>query len=1195
MNRVLTTVVAVFASAVCALAQNATGTLDGRVVDATGAAVPGARVTIENQATNVHLTIPTNAEGRFYNAYLLPGTYTVTVEKQGFSKYVQSGIVLDVQQTIAVVCTLKVGDVSATVEVTANTAQLSTETSTVATTIGTKGIVDLPIQGRSPMSLATLVPGVIPSAGSNSPWISGGRNDYNDVTIDGTSVIVPENNVSHLQIGYIPIEDSVAEFSVVTNSLAPEYGRTGGGTINIATRGGTNNLHFTLFEFFRNDKLNANSWGNIRAGVGRSIVRYNQFGGSMGGPIVIPHIYNGRSKTFFFVSEQSTRQPTGQTPTYNVPTPAMRQGIFTGLTNGAGGGAGQPITVFDPATVGPNAACPSSQPNCWRQPFPNNVIPASRFDPVAAKLMTFWPLPNSPGTVTNQALQDNNWHTIGSATSPSDQIDARIDHNFSEKFRMFARGSNQWGVNSNFNAFGNAGTPTGTGDGPVVYYNRNITVNAVYLLSPSTVLNFNYGFARDYSVHTPFSQGTTPSSLGFPAAINSVIDNPEFPQISITGNTPGNSVTGNISGYSLGQASYTSLKDFPYSHIFRGDLTKVFGKHTLKMGGVWEKLFVNFTQLGSPDGQYSFGSGYTQQNASAGTSTTQGNGFATFLLGLPSNNGNDLQYSYSTATASTYSGGYFQDDWKVTQRLTLNLGVRYDVDTPRTERYNRLSYFDLSAPSPLQGKVQSSATCPNCGNLYGAMMFVGTPGAKYGRHQTPTDLNNWAPRIGFAYNPFKSTVLRGAYGILYAPSMLQAAGTSGSSGTEGFTGGTALNTTLDNGTSFAASLSNPFPNGLIRPLGATAGPISGALTDIGGSIGDSFFIDYVNPVIQQWNFNVQQQMIGNWVIQAGYLGSKGQHLPDGESSMTYNQLPDSYLALGTNLLQNVPNPFYGIIQNPTSIYASPTIQARYLLAAYPQYQGVNAFRKPQANSIYHSFILSAEHRYNNGFTALISFTAAKLIDDASQVVSYIGQAGTKQDFYCRKCERSVSSQDVPRRLVVSGTYELPVGRNRHFFGSMPKGADMVFGGWQINGISTFQKGIPVAIGNGGNSANIGAPGIRPTDNGQNPQRTGSIGDRLTQYFNQSVFSQTPNYAFGNVGRFLPNVRQPGVHNLDASLFKNFHPLERVNMQFRAEAYNFTNSPTWGGLGTTVNNPSTFGIITSKSGNRTLQLAIKVIY
>jgi len=1185
MYRFLSLAAAALGLLMCAHAQNATGTLDGRVTDASTAAVPAASVTIENPATNVHWTMETNAEGRFYQRYLQPGTYRITVEKTGFRKYVQNDILLNVEQTVTLNIPLEVGDVSTTVEVESSAAQLSTESSTVATTVNSKAVLDLPLGGnRSPMSLVTLVPGVVPSTGSNSPWISGGRNDYNDVTIDGTSVIVPENNVSHLQIGYLPNEETVLEFSVVTNSLAPEYGRTGGGTINIATRGGTNQVHFTLFEFFRNNVLNSNSWGNNRNGLARGIVRYNQFGGTVGGPVYIPHVYNGKNRTFFFVSEQSVRTPGAVADTGSVPTDAMRQGIFTGLTNGSGGGGGQPVTIYDPATAAPNSACPSAQPSCFRQPFPNNVIPQNRFDPVAVKLMTYWPEPNCPGCVTNPALQTGNWKTQGVANNPYDQIDTRIDHNFSEKFRMFARGSNQSGLSSDFNGFGNVGTPFGSG--PTNYYNRNVTANAIYTFNPTTIFNFNYGFARDVSVHTAFSHGTKPSSLGFPSAIDSVVDGYEFPQISLSGN---------IAGYNLGQASYTTLNDRPYSHIVRADLTKVFARHTFKMGGTWEKLFVNFTQLGSPDGQYSFGSSYTQQNTSQGTSTTQGNGMATFLLGLPSNNGSDLQYTFSAATASAYAGGYFQDDFKVNPKLTINLGVRYDVDIPRTERYNRLSYFDINAVSPLQGMVQSSAICPNCGNLKGAMEFVGTPGAAYGRHQTPTDMNNWAPRIGFAYNLFSKTVIRGAYGILYAPSMLQAAGTSGTSGTEGFTGGTALNTTLNSGQTFVASLSNPFPNGLIRPLGSAPGPISGTLTDIGGGVQDSYFIDYVNPMIQQWNFNIQQEIKGQWLVQAGYLGSKGQHLPDGESSITFNQLPASDLALGSNLTAQVPNPFYGIIKNPTSTYANPTVSANLLLDTYPQYSGVSAFRKPMANSNYQSFILSVEHRYRNGISMLASYTIAKLLDDASQVVNYIGQAGTKQDTYCRKCEKSVSSQDVPQRFVTSFNYELPFGRSRKYLTSIPKAADFVLGGWQMNGILTFQKGIPIAIGNGGNTTGINSPGIRPTDNGQNPARGGRIADRLNEYFVQSDFSQTPNYTFGNVGRFLPNVRQPGAHNLDFSLFKNFRPIERMNIQFRAEAFNFTNSPTWNAPGTTVNNVSTFGIVTSASGSRTVQLALKLIY
>ena len=812
------------------------------------------------------------------------------------------------------------------------------------------------------------------------------------------------------------------------------------------------------------------------------------------------------------------------------------------------------------------------------------MIPQNRSHPVAQKLMTFWPEPNCASCVTNPALQTNNWKTQGVANSPYDQVDSRLDQYFNQKFRMYARYSNQSGNNTDFNGFGNVGTPFGSG--PVTYYNRNATVNAIYNFTPTTLLNISYGFARDVSIRLPFSYGTTPSSLGFPSSINSVVDDDEFPQIG---------VSGNVAGYNLGQSSYTTLKDIPYAHVLRADLTKVLNKHTLKMGGTLEKMFVNFTQEGSPDGQYSFGSSYTQQNTSLSTSTTQGSAFATFLLGLPSNNSGDLQYTFSAATSSWYVGGYFQDDWKVNRKLTLNLGIRYDVDTPRTERYNRLSYFDINAPSTLQGMVQSSATCPNCGDLQGAMEFVGTPGAAYGRHQTPTDMHNWAPRIGFAYHILQNTVVRGAYGVLFAPSVMQASGTSGTSGMEGFTGSTALNTTLNNGQTFVASLSNPFPNGLIRPQGAAQGPISGTLTDIGNTISDSYFNDYVNPMIQQWNFTVQQQVKTSWLLQGGYLGSKGQHLPDGESDTNYDQLPDSDLSLGNSLLATVANPFYGIIQNPTSIYAQPTIQANYLLGRYPQYQGLESFRKPTANSNYQSGIFSVQHRYKSGLTMLASYTVSKLLDDASQVVTYIGPAGSKQDSYCYKCDKSVSAQDVPQRFVLSTTYEVPIGRKRAYLSTLPRAADFVLGGWQMNGILTFQKGLPIQLSNGGNTTGLNSPGIWASDNGQNPARSGAIANRLNEYFVQSDFYQTPNFTFGDVGRFLPNVRGPGTHDLDFSLFKAFHATEKLQIQFRAAAFNFTNSPTWNGPGTTVNNPSTFGIITSASGNRTLQLALKLIY
>ena len=1148
-----------------AFGQSATGVLDGRITDTAGGVIPGAKVTILNSDTGVRQALTSNGEGRFYQNFVQPGNYSVTVEMKGFNRHVENSIRVDIEQTVTLPIVLKAGDVATTVEVTASGAHLSTESSTVSTVIGTRAIVDLPLNGRNPLSLATLAPGVIPGGGGSTPWISGGRNATNEITIDGTSVILPENNVSNLQTGYTPIEDSVAEFSLVTNALAAEYGRTGGGVINVATRGGTNRVHFSAYDFLRNSDLDTNTWSNNRNGVKLAAFQRNQFGGTVGGPITLPKIYNGANRTFFFFSYQSTLSRQGTQSSATVPIQSWLNGDFSNLKNGAG----QPIVIYDPLTAADNGTG-----TYVRQAFPGNIIPANRFDPVALNIAKYFPASNA--VATNAFTNQNNFFASGKSPSNDNKLDSRVDHNFSDKFRLYARGSYDTSRGTPLNGYGNAGTSIGDGINNSQQY--NITTNGIYTFTPSTVLSFNYGFARNVSIRYPFSEGTTPASLGFPTALSAVagINNYEFPNITFGGNT-------NISN--LGQSTYTTLKNTPTSHNLRADLSKVAGKHSLKLGGEWRKLFLNFTQFGQPDGQYNFSSSYTQQTVGASSSTTQGNGFASFLLGIPGSG--SITHSFDAATASAYAGFYAQDDWKITSKLTVNLGLRWDVDTPRTERYNRLSYFDPSAPSPIAGSVASSAICPSCGTLKGAMKFVTADN----RHQTPTDLNNWGPRIGFAYNFLPKTVLRGGYGILYSPSVMQAAGTSGSAGTEGFQSTTNMQVSYDNGRTIAAYLRNPFPNGFNLPTGTSAG----AATDLGLTVQDSFFSDYQNPMVQQWNANVQQELKGNWIVTVGYLGSKGNHLIDGESSMNYDQLPGSYLALNTRLVQSVPNPFYGIITTPNSVFAQPTILARYLLSPYPQYTGLNAYRKPAANSIYHSLTISAEHRFSKGFQTLISFTGGKLIDDSSQVVNYLGASGAKQDFYNRAADRSVSAQDVSKRLVVSGTYELPVGKGRAFLASAPKAVNLVLGGWQLNGIATFSKGTPLQISNGGNNTNIGAANQRPNNNGTSAAKSGAIADRLTSYFNQSVFSQAPAYTFGNVGRFLPDVRGPGIHNLDASLFKNFHLTETFNLQLRAEAFNFTNSPTWNSPGTNVTDLANFGIITGASGQRQIQLAIKINY
>jgi hypothetical protein len=605
--------------------------------------------------------------------------------------------------------------------------------------------------------------------------------------------------------------------------------------------------------------------------------------------------FNGQNRTFFFFSEQSVRARNGASATATVPIDAWRVGDFSDLRNGAG----QLVTLYDPLQVGPDGS---------RLPFPGNKIPLDRFSAVARNLLQYWPKPNA--APTNAFTFQNNYFLSGKSPSRNDKFDSRLDHAFSDRFRLWSRGSYEHSQSEPLNGFGNIGTSSG--DGPQNSYNYNVAVNAVYTFSPRLIANFNYGVGRRNYTRFPFSRGLDIRTLGFP---QNVYDSAtrlglEFPRFDFGGNT-------NIS--SLGQATFTTLLDRDLAHAMRGDLTKILGRHTIKFGGEFRKLFLNFTQLGQPDGQYSFGSQWTQRaGGTSTTSTTQGNGFASFLLGIP--NSGTIQHTFDIASASEYYGIYFQDDWKLTQRLTLNLGLRWDLDTPHTERFNRLSYWDAEAPSPIAGKV------PGFPNLKGAMKFVTSDH----RRQVPMDLNNWGPRFGFAYQVNSKTVFRGAYAMMYAPSVLQAAGTSGSSGTQGFQSSTPMIVSTDN-TNILASLGNPFPNGFNFPLGSVAGPTSGPSTQLGLDIGESFFIDWRNPAIQQWNANLQRELPGAWVIEAAYLGSKGQHLPDGESSMQYNQLPTSYFSLGDKLLNNtanqVPNPFFGIITNPTAARTTRSRQA----------------------------------------------------------------------------------------------------------------------------------------------------------------------------------------------------------------------------------------------------------------------------
>lgn len=1140
----------------CVPGQTPTGTVQGTVTDPSGGLVSGATVTVTNSGTNEKKELKTDSAGRYVVPFLTPGIYTVAVGAKGFNSTKADNVKIDVSQTRSVDFTLKVGAISEQVQVEAATTPLDTATATTGQVIDTRKVVDLPLNGRNPFSLATLVPGVNNVGGASTPHIGGSRNAVNEEQLDGMTNILPENNVGNNVSAYTPIVDSVQEFSVQTNSLSAEYGRFGGGVINLVTKSGTNQWHGGLFEFSRNSILNANDFFANRAGQNKPDSNERQYGGTLGGPIEIPKIYDGHDRSFFFFGFQGDNASTAGLATDTVPTAAFRNGDFSALGT----------TIYDPLT----AHLDPATGNYIRDAFPGNLIPSTRFDPVAVKAMTYFPAPNAglPGE------QTNNFVAVGNSTSNDYKWDSRIDHNFTQNWHMFLRLSHDFNDSLPLFDYGSDNPASQVGSGVVSGGAWSVSMDHTITFSPTMVADFRYGFARSYVTDTPLGAGFRPTSLGLPQSLEDIAAQRvlEFPRFALS------------NGAGLGNNGYVNLIENPLAHDITGSLTKITSHHTIKFGGEWRKMFINFLQYGYPDGQFNFDQTWTQQvlNQSNGT----GSPYASFLLGLA--NGGQMTHEPTAADQSTYMALYVQDDWKVTQKLTLNLGLRWDVDFPRTERYNRLSYWDPGLPSPIQGAVPANA-CAYCGDLTGQMVFVGTSASKYGRHQGPTQWKDFGPRFGFAYNPTSKMVVRGGFGISYAPSALQAAGTTGAPGVQGFGSTTQLQSSFDNQQTVHAYLNNPFPDGYNLPLGAAGGP----LTNIGLGIGESFFDSYRNPYSIEWNLNIQHQLPGQMTLEVGYIANRGVFLVDGELGQPYSQLDPSYRTLGNQLLANVPNPFYGVITTPGSPLSQPTVSFNRLLRPYPQYDGVSSFRKPRADSFYNGIIVRLDKRFSNGLSFLVSFTGGKAMDNSAAAVSYLGPIGaTRADQYNDHLEWSVSPQDISKSLVGNFVYQLPFGKGRKFVNSAPRIANLLVSGWEVNGILTFQTGTPIIIGGVVNQTGLFTADQRPDNNGHSAAISNP---NIYRWFDTSVFSQPQPFTIGDTGRTLPDVRNPGVSTADLSLFKNnyFGNENRYNLQFRIEAFNALNNPQFAGPNTSLQAGSAFGVITSTAiPSRVVQLAAK---
>jgi hypothetical protein len=1144
-------------SAPSVYAQQQMASLTGQITDSSGARVPGAQVTITDTERGTKIVVTSNENGDYIVPQIPPADhYMITVSKLGFKETVQRNVILQVAQSAKIDLVVAVGAVTETVNVSSTPPQLETQTSSLGQVITGQTVEALPLNGRSTFRLIALTPGVTFQHSAfgqfgdvpvNSTWdtnfsINGGRAQSNEILIDG----VPSSAGFFDQITTLPIVDETQEFKVESNNLSAIYGRYSGGAINVSTKSGTNQFHGDVFEFIRNNAFDANEWFNKAAGGARNPFRMNQFGGTVGGPVSIPHVYSGHDRTFFFFAYQGTRRTQGSTFTGTVPTAAQRAGDFSELctTFNAAGVCTKGTQIYNPFSY--HAATK------MRDPFTFNQIPSNLFDPVALKMQAYYPLPNTGGA---NALTKN-FISLSPTILSQDVYSGRVDQNVTQNYHLSGRYAFSTTPLTQPNVYNNVASTGASAVGTTVFRNQSFALNNLYQFSPTLLLNVNYGFARWFQSRQTRSYGFDNSALDFPSNVISAITIPMFPAVNIGG------------GYS-GLANQSYLKNGNDSHALLISATKLLAKQTLTVGLDVRMHRINFFNVSNSAGTYSFAIAQTQ--GPVPTTATGGNAYASFLLGFgssgtfPIGSGNALQDFYGAV--------YVQDDVRLTRRLTINLGVRYDGESPYTDRHNALNYFDPNVASPAR-----NLSFPN---LTGGLVFAGS--GSTGRTVYSHQHGNVGPRVGFAFSPQPTTSVRGGFGISYAPLEISS-NAVGFVPSLGFSSSTAWNTSNDNGVTPANLLRDPFPQGFAAPTGNSLG----AGTQLGQSI-SVWNHNPPTPYSMQWNFDVQQQFPASVLLDIGYSGSRGEHLT---AIFDRDTLNPQYQSLGSGLNTAVANPFQPFVQIGT--LSNATVARRQLLLPYPQFLSVMEVNNPWGDSNYHSLQAKLVKRMSNGLSLLASYTWSKLISNVNEEDAPIGPSDNTgvQNYYDLRAERAVSESDQPQNLVVNAVYELPFGRGKQWFSNAPAFADKLVGGWTVTSILTEQSGFPLTLG----AAGVGG-GTRPNlVPGVNPQIAGkrSNQQRVQAWFNTAAFVTPPSYTFGTVGRTFTGVRGPGISNLDSSLEK-FTKFEGLDTEFRVEMFNVTNTPHFS-MPDSARQDAAFGTISStvlSPPQREMQFALKI--
>src|ERR1700676_851136 len=1197
------------------IAQSTNASLTGRITDSSKAVAPDAKVIAINTGTRVRYETVTNETGSYYVTNLPPGTYRIEIEKLGFKAVLKSDVILHVQDALEINFEMVLGSASESVTVRGGAPLLDTESSTMGTVVEQRKAVELPLNGRNVFNLIELAASVVPQGSSTGTPVGVNPFGWGNYQVDGSfgNESAEYLDGQPLNIGYInlpvviPTQDSIQEFKVQTSNLGAEWGKFSGGVTNLSTKTGTSTIHGEAYEYLRNKIFNANDFFLNSVGRPRPPWVQNQFGANAGGPLNIPHL-GGRNKTFWFVSAEGFRLRTGAPFTTTVPDANERAGNFSqicktgftaGICNDRGTDASGKLVVidqiYDPCAgiVNTQGACPGSSNT--PTPFLNNIIPANRINVTSEKLLNLWP------AAINPSATSNNFIVAAPTGGDHNQVVSRLDHNITNKQRLFLR-FNYWHVQDL------AIDPLRTGlcadRCAEDYHTHTLASGYTYGVTPTTVFGFNVSVSRFEYNRSPKNAGFDLTTIGWPASYNSVVP-PEM-------RTPPTPCVANFADNIMCTQGQSYIQDRNTQYYVSPSISMLRGHHQFHFGFQLEVGRDNYAQSNIASGAFDFCvAGQACFTSLPGVSGT-GFSFADFLLGYADNFNNLENHFFAQAVVPAFTAGqqiyralYFDDSWRATRRLTLNLGLRYDLQGPWSERFNRLSYFDPKATNYLTQYLPANSP-PVIGDV-----FLVSPGK---RNNLPLKKLDFSPRVGFAYSIDSKLLVRSGYGIFWIPDYVSFSLNPLNDMVNG--GATTYTGTVD-GTHPVNSIALPFPAGIAQPPGRSLGTIGTQqfLTQVVQSITEVNPGNHPEGYVQQWNLDVQRELPAGFCMSAAYVGSRGTHLA--QYSEQINQISDGLLAQAAaevnpslpnprqnvTLVQSTPNPFF--INGQALALVGPTTTVGQLLRPFPQYAGVQLAGQGSYDSIYHSFQLTVQRRFADAGSLLIAYTNAKLISDTDTLTAWVEPGvGGIQDNNNLRGERSLSSQDVPQRLVISYVLDLPLGKGRRYLSGAEGWLNRIVGGWGIDGVTFFQRGFPLVLTNGQvNGTTLFGGGSRPNVvPGCSREVSGSPTPRLGEWFNTACFTAPPDFVFGNEPRVDPRLRAQGISNFDFAVFKRarFGSNERLGLEFRTEFFNIFNRTQFAPPNTvccTANNQN-FGVVTSTATGtnpRLVQFGLKFLF